>query len=343
MAGAAWWVGRAGRAMTRGAVGHAALEPEREPLTVEHAFDLASLTKPLCTGLLLALLEQDGAIDPERPVGQLLPQLRGSRHAEASLLSLASHTAGLPAWSPLYLGASTLDGFLRRIASMPPVRVSGRTLYSDLGYILLGAALERATGRSLDRLFREIVAEPLGLGRTGFAAGDYAFDRAAATERGNEYERKLAGAEAEGHAWPDELLRGRVHDRNARTLGGVAGHAGLFGTAAEVAALAGEILKPHRLGLGPKARGRLLSPAPGSRGRTAGFELASEASAARGVLPADAPGHTGFTGTSLWLVPQTGDVYVLLANRVHPAVPPVGFHPVRRGFHRLGAALLRAG
>jgi CubicO group peptidase (beta-lactamase class C family) len=338
--GAGWWIEGPQGVLDHGACGSAAVVPRSVRVGSETAFDLASLTKPLCTALLLVLLEQDGVLDLREPVGDHVEEWRGSPLASRSLLALATHTAGLPAWRPLYLGEKSLPGFLSAIAANPPVLPPGATVYSDLGYIALGAVLERAAGRPLDRLFMERIAAPLGLRRTGFAVAPECFPKAAATERGNEYERALAGEAGRGHAWPTELLRGRVHDGNARALGGVAGHAGLFGTPREVGIVAREILGPGRLSLGSVARRRLLEPVAGSAGRTVGMVLAAHNGAARGVLDDRAPGHTGFTGTSVWIDPEAGAVFALLTNRVHPSVPAASFQFVRRGFHRLCVGLL---
>jgi CubicO group peptidase (beta-lactamase class C family) len=126
-----------------------------------------------------------------------------------------------------------------------------------------------------------------------------------------------------------------VHDGNARAIGGVAGHAGLFGPVEEIARLAGEILRPERLPLDVRARSRLLTETLPGGGRTAGLVLAGHSAAARGVLRHRAPGHTGFTGTSIWLDPEGRAIYVLLTNRVHPVVPTQAFQTLRRGFHRI--------
>lgn len=335
-AGAAYWVGTvgaAGRAPRRGAVGCAQCEPRAEPISETTPFDLASLTKPLATALVAVLLEQDGALDLAAPLSELLPETAGTRCGATSLLALARHAGGLPVWAPLYLEARSREEFIEAIARKPAAVGPGRTLYSDLGYILLGFALERADARPLDESFEQRVARPLGLARTAFATRGRRFDDAAATECGNAYETALAGAAGAGHAWRTGPIRGEVHDANAHALGGVAGHAGLFGPADEVAALAGEILAPRRLALGAAARRRLLEP--DREGRTVGWVAAAASSAARGILPDRAPGHTGFTGTSVWLDPDSARVLVLLANRVHPAVPAVEFRPLRRAFHRL--------
>ena len=342
-AGAAWSVERGGGASSCGAVGWAVREPDRVALDAATPFDLASLTKPLCTALLLVLLESDGTLDPHRPVAEWLDELERSWVGRTSLLDLASHTSGLPAWYPLYARARDRRGYLETIAGLEPAVAPGRTLYSDLGYIALGLALERATGQTLDVLFATRIGAPLGLSRLAFASRGGRYDDAAATERGNEYERRMAGEAGAGHAFRRHLLRGEVHDGNAHGLGGVAGHAGLFGTAAEVAALAREILDPRVLELPVEARRRLFEPRSSCGGRTVGFVLAAHAGASRGILPDRAPGHTGFTGTSLWLDPERGAIYVLLANRVHPSVGPRDFRFVRRAFHRVASRLARGG
>lgn len=340
LAGAVWRVEDSRGPVTSGAVGFAALEPEVEPTSVDVPYDLASLTKPLATALVAVLLEQDGDLDLRAAIGEVLARMRGSPVAAATLLDLGAHRAGLPAWRPLYLAAADLAGYVAAIAALPPEAAAGTTLYSDVGFILLGAALERVTGRSLDLLFDERVAVPLGLSKTGFARrGSSRFARAAATERGNGHERRLAGARGADFPWREEVLRGQVHDANACALDGVAGHAGLFGTAAEVAAIGREILRPRRLDLREPSRRRLLDAVGGCGTRTFGFVLAGDSAAARGVLPARAPGHTGFTGTSVWLDPDVERVYVLLTNRVHPEVPDRDFQSLRREFHRLAATV----
>lgn len=333
MPGAAWWVEGPQGPIDRGAVGWAAIEPERIPLDESTPFDLASLTKPLCTALLLGLLEGDQQLEVGQPVSRWLEAMRGSAFSGASLLDLATHGSGLPAWRPLYVHASDREGYLARIARELPAVPAGETLYSDLGYLLLGMVIEEVTGQPLDRLFHDRVVRVLGEPRIGFASGDYT--DAAATEQGNSYERLLAGAEGEGHAWRTAIPRGEAHDANAWGLGGVAGHAGLFGTIEAVATVARELLYPTRLPLGDAQRDALLGQRPGAEGRTVGMVVASYSRATSGILPPAAPGHTGFTGTSMWLDPASGRFFVLLTNRVHPVVERRDFQIIRRGFHRL--------
>jgi CubicO group peptidase (beta-lactamase class C family) len=333
--GASWWVEARGRVRDAGAVGMASLEPQPSPATEHTVYDLASLTKPLCTALLAAMLEQEGALSLEAPVEEALPSLSGTALGSRTLLDLGSHRAGLPPWRPLYLQGTTAHDYLRSIVALPSTP-GPPVVYSDLGYLVLGWAVERAAKENLDGLFDTRIAVPLGLRRTGFAvAGRFA--DAAPTERGNDYEKSMAGPEGEGYTWRRDLIRGEAHDENAHALGGVAGHAGLFGMASEVAAIAREMLRPERLPLGDRALRRLLrEPHPGL-GRTFGFVTAGASGAGRGVLPPLAPGHTGFTGTSLWLDPDEDALFVLLSNRVHPVVRDVDFQTVRAAFHEVAA------
>lgn len=331
---AAWWVGGPDGVCSSGALGDAVVEPSRVATSAATPYDLASLTKPLCTALLLVLLEGEGRFDLDEPAEQRLPELRGSLAGRASLRELATHRSRLPAWRPLHVAVSDRAGYLQRVAAERAAAPAGATLYSDLGYIVLGVALERIAGIPLPRLFAERIAKPLGLLRLGFAADAQTFADAAATERGNAFERELARGLGSADRFRATVPRGEVHDGNAHGLGGAAGHAGLFGCVDEVAALACEILRPRRIGLEPRSRALLLEVVAPSE-RTLGFVPASAAAAARGLLPAHAPGHTGFTGTSLWLDPSVSRAYVLLTNRVHPVVPAAGFDPLRRLFHRL--------
>lgn len=313
MPAAAWWVGAP----------HAAGEA-----TPSTPFDLASLTKPLATALLAALAEREGSLDLAAPASSWLPELAGSPWAAASLLDLGAHRAGLPAWRPLYLSGSTREAYLDAIAREPLAAPPGTTLYSDLGYVLLGVAVERALRRPLDVLFDVRIAARLGLSRAGYAGTTDRFADAAPTECGNAFERDLAGAAGAGHPFRTEVIRGVVHDANAWGLDGVAGHAGLFATADGVAAIARHVLDSP-------ARRRMLEPIAGAGTRSFGFTFAPLTDSVKGILDDDAVGHFGFTGTSVWIEPRASRIYVLLTNRVHPAVPRADFTRVRQTFHRV--------
>lgn len=340
MPGATWWVGDGTDAVADGASGHAAIEPYPAPLTKDTPFDLASLTKPLATALVALLLEHERRLSLDTPLGTAFPRLRSSPFSGATLRDASAHRAGLPAWAALYRSGTTREAYVDAIASCARSGSAGETLYSDLGYILLGFAVEDAAGAPLDRLFDERVARPLGLARCGFAGAGRTFGDAAATERGAEYERALAGSAGSGERFRTEIPRGQVHDGNAWGLGGVAGHAGLFGTADEVASIALAILDPTRIGLDAGTLDPMLRPVATGQGiRTIGFLQAEDAESVRGILPDAAVGHWGFTGTSLWIDATRPRVYVLLTNRIHPRVPNEPFTATRRRFHALAAAL----
>lgn len=339
MPGAAWWVGDAAGAVSSGAVGRAAIEPVPEPASVSIPYDLASLTKPLATAFLSCDLAAERRIDLDAPLAGFIPELAGSRYAGVTVREAAVHRGGFPAWLPLYVAGHDEASYLHSIGSSDPVAPAG-TLYSDLGYIALGIALERATGETLDQLFDARVARPLGLARSGFARAPRAVADAAPTERGNAYERKLAGAAGSAYSFRTQMIRGEAHDGNAWALGGVAGHAGLFGTASDAACIAIRILARARDDApgGPFVRMlRGWDSEPGAR--TLGFLRAADSDSVRGVLPDDAVGHFGFTGTSLWIDAARPRVYVLLTNRVHPSVPATAFTATRRAFHAAAAGL----
>ena len=153
MAGAAWWVGDATGPIASGCFGHAAIEPTTLALGADTPFDLASLTKPLATAPLALMLARDGALSLEATLGSIFPELDSLPVGSATLRDAAAHHAGFPAWAPLYLTGGTQDAYVKAIAAQARHAQPGGTLYSDLGYLLLGFAIERAAGRPLDRLF----------------------------------------------------------------------------------------------------------------------------------------------------------------------------------------------
>jgi len=343
MPGATWHVAARSGVVSRGAVGVVSTEGPARPTAEDTVYDLASLTKPLATALLALLAARAGRLQLIDPARRWLPELASSPYAEATLLELGTHRAGLPAWRPLYLRGADRAAYLAAIAAEPPAAERGRELYSDLSYLALGFAVERALDDGLAALFRDRIAAPLGLRRTGFADAPGRWSEAAPTERGNAYERALAGAAGEAYrGWRESTIRGEVHDVNAHALGGAAGHAGLFGTADEVAAIARCWIDERPLGLTRADRGLLLRPRHGGAQRTFGLVVSAGSTAARDVLPPDAVGHVGFTGTSAWVVPDASATIVLLSNRVHPTVSPEDFQPVRAGFHRAALAAIEA-
>ena len=344
--GASYLVAEDGRILAEQALGFAVLQPERITATTGTIYDLASLTKPLAGALLAALLESEGLLSFDDTLARHLPEW--SRHDDAAritLLDLLTHRSGLPAWSPLYIHASDRTSCAEWLSRQPLEQPPGaRVVYSDPGYILLGLALERAAGAPLDRLFAGRVARPLRLAELMFRPAPALRSRVAATEAGNRKERLLAGPEADRYnGWRTEVAWGEPHDLNARMLLGVSAHAGLFGTARAVHAVAREFLGDGSgLLLGDRQRELFRTSLTAGLGqdRSLGFLLASSpGGSAGGMMSRGSFGHTGFTGTSLWIDPLVRRIYVLLTNRVHPEFKEIDMNAIRRGFHDLAAAL----
>jgi CubicO group peptidase (beta-lactamase class C family) len=345
--GACYLVAEGDRILAEGALGHAVAVPRQIPATVETIWDLASLTKPLAAALIAALLRAAGALRLQDTLARHLPAWRtDGERAGITLLDLLTHRSGLPAWHPLYLHAAEGDreGRITWLRDVAAVRQRGTSVvYSCLGYILLGFALERIGGTTLDRLFQERVTRPLGLTDLSYRPDPGERRRIAATEEGNEREKSLAGAAGDRYnGWRTGMIWGEVHDNNARTLGGVSANAGLFGTARAVYLVARETIGFGRGLLGDEERTQLGANLTAGSGedRSAGFQMASSPGCSAGpALSSSAFGHTGFTGTSLWIDPETRRVYVLMTNRVHPRFRDIDMNAIRRAFHQVAAAV----
>lgn len=272
-----------------------------EPLTPQHAFDLASLTKVLVTlPEVLSLLER-GALSTNDKVGVHLPdagwmQERGL--GEATVGQLLSHTSGLPAWTPLYTFPADRETLLARVLQTPLERAPGEAmLYSDLGFMVLGVLVERLTGKRLDEL-------AAARGWVTYRPSGHPAGPTVATER---------------CPWRNKILQGEVHDENACALGGVSGHAGAFGTLDDVARAAQGWLTDA---VSPASRDLMTRPwsveANGCP-RGLGWILGHPTCSGGDLASPQAFGHTGFTGTSLWIEPGRGYAVALLTNRVHPS------------------------
>jgi serine-type D-Ala-D-Ala carboxypeptidase len=322
--GAVALVGDADAISSVAAAGHAVVEPERLPASADTVYDLASLTKPLVCGALVA-----GALPPldlNSSPGRYLPEWKATRYDGITLESLLTHTSGLPAWFPVYARGEGAAAYRRTLASIEPESRPGeRVLYSDLNFLLLGDLLEIHFAAPLDAAFAALVAGPAGAGAR-FSPGRS--PSVAATEKGDVTERRMA-AEM-GISYPHfrgGVVWGDVHDGNAFRRGGVAGNAGLFATARDVWLLARPWLDSTR-------RETTRDRTPGlAEARGLAWQGRRGAGSAVDSMPDSAFGHTGFTGTSLWIDPDRGRIAVLLTNRVHPEARPVDFNAVRRRFH----------
>jgi CubicO group peptidase (beta-lactamase class C family) len=271
----------------------------RVPMTVGTPFDLASLTKLFTAVAAMQQLER-GTLGIDARVAVYLPDFQGAAEHGITVRMLLTHTSGLRPELPLY-DCPSQAARLALLRAEAPVSEPGTYRYSDLNLLLVQYVLERVTGRTLDVLVRDGITRPLGMTATGFGPTP----GAAATE---DQRRPWAKADR-------GMLRGVVHDENAWALGGVAGHAGLFATARDLAVfcrtlLAGGSYGPARI-LGPDFVELMLTP-PGL-----GFAL-DQRWFMGGLAGRGAAGHTGFTGTSLVLDPATDTFLVVLANTVHP-------------------------
>jgi CubicO group peptidase (beta-lactamase class C family) len=335
-------VGVKGELCWQGAAGRLNSAPNSPPVTPDTLFDLASLTKPLATTLALMRLAAEGRLTLQSTLGEVLPvPWLPADKQPLTLASLLAHRAGLPAWRPYYrevLAApvAARPTLLPRLAAAEPLEYEPETatLYSDLGFMLLQAVVEAVRGADLDALCRREIYEPLGLMTLGFKAHRH------------QRSRDLPVAATEEGLIPGRAGRGEVHDENAWAAGGVAGHAGLFGTGPEVFALAARLYRTYQgeaaLGpISPRLVQQFFTPvAPG--GRTPGFDVVTpgQSSAGRFFSPRSV-GHTGFTGTSFWIDLVNGWMVVLLTNRVHLGRHNEGIKTFRPRFHDAASRFLR--
>ena len=344
---AVYVVAEAGRVRFADALGDAVREPEVRTATFGTIYDLASLTKPLVTGMLLALLFERGAVGLDAAVSEYLPEFGAGDKRAVTVRHLLTHTSGLPAWQPLYLSAGA-DRVLETIAAQPLERAPcERVVYSDLGFITLGLLAQKVTNTRLAELARREVFGPLGLKRTFFNPEKAIQAEVAACESGgNSYERGMCETQAgtEKARWRERTIWGEVHDGNAYFLGGAAGHAGLFSNARETLRLAAQFL-PRTSALFKPETCRLFSTnmTEGlNEARSFAWQLAATPESTAGPrLPPEAFGHLGFTGTSCWIDPTAERVFILLTNRTHARpLPFVNINSVRRGFHTLAVEAL---
>ena len=332
------------------ALGDAVREPEaeRRPATLETIYDLASLTKPLVTGFLCAQALERGLFDLDDPVGRHLYEFNRPDKRRVTIRHLLTHTSGLPAWKPLYLICEDRTRVLETIAAQPlEYEPGGRVVYSDLGFITLGLLLQRLCFDTFDVLARRSIFLPCGL-NTFFNPPATLKEKIAASEcGGNAYERDMC----EGghrlrheHGWRDRTVWGEVHDGNAYFLGGAAGHAGLFSTAATVHRIATQFITRTSRSFRPEtcALFRTNMTEGLNEARSFAWQLAATPDSTAGPrLPPEAFGHLGFTGTSCWIDPLNERIFILLTNRTHARpLPFVNINSTRRSFHTLAVEAL---
>lgn len=328
--GAVLIVGHKGRIVFQKAYGDRALVPQREPMSLDTIFDVASLTKVVSTTSAIAKLVEDGKIRLSERVTQYLPEFQGGK-SDITVRNLLTHFSGMrpdvdlePVWS----GYET--GIRLAVNDRPTGLPNARFVYSDINFLLLGEIVHRVSGKTLPEYVQSKIFGPLGMRDTMYQPAQALANRIAPTEI------------VKGSPQP---LRGVVHDPTARYMGGVAGHAGLFSTASDLSKFA-EMM----LGMGRRNGVRVFSPLTIRRFtspqgppnqpvlRGLGWDIDSQFSSSRGDLfPVGSYGHTGFTGTSMWIDPFSDTYVILLANSVHPHLKPA-ISPLRSKVASVAAA-----
>ena len=318
--GAVVVVGRRDRILYEKAIGNRALVPATEPMTQDTIFDLASLTKVVATTTSVMMLVEEGKIRLSDRVSTFIPGFERYGKADITVRNLMTHMSGLRPDVDLGEQWSGSETAITIAIEEVPLSLPGeRFVYSDINYFLLGDIVRRVSGQTLDRFSHDRIFAPLGMNDTMFLPPANLRGRIAPTENCTPL------------GWPCEgpgtsMLRGVVHDPTARRMGGVAGHAGLFSTAADLTVfcrmlLDGGVYRGTRI-LSPLTVAKMTTPATSPTDRNVrglGWDIDSVYSSNRGeLLPVGSFGHTGFTGTSLWIDPATGMFVVFLSNRVHP-------------------------
>src|SRR5262245_8905314 len=314
-------VGRSSGPIWREAFGRLSYDAGARLTKVSTIFDLASLTKVVATATLVMRAVREGWLTLDTRIGNRLASWRAADRAGVTVRQLLDHSSGLPAHAKLWEHARGRAEFERAIAELPLERTPGTaSVYSDIGFITVGFLLEDSAGASLDQQF-SVLASTLS-GEARYLPPP-------------EWREWTAPTEAD--AWRGRVLQGEVHDENAAALGGVAGHAGLFGTAGAVGTFARLVLatltRATVLGTPDELRPFITrTDVPGSS-RALGWDTMLPTSSCGTRMSPRAIGHTGFTGTALWIDPERDLYVVMLTNRLHPSRENNQIQPDRRTFH----------
>jgi CubicO group peptidase (beta-lactamase class C family) len=307
--GAVVLMGQGGRTVYRAAFGSRSLAEDRAPLAADDIFDLASVTKVVATTTAVMQLVEQGRIDLDRPVADYWPAFAANGKAAITVRQLLTHTSGLPADLDLAGDWRGQEAGLALVAAARPIRPPGAAFrYSDVNFIALGEVVRQVSGEPLEVYAQRHVFGPLGMVDTGFSPPPAKLDRVVATDRED-----------------GQLRWGQVQDPTAYRMGGVAGHAGLFSTADDLARFARMLLNGGELDgariLKPETVALMTEPAmlPGGVRRGLGWDVASPYSG--GMDVAFGPGgfgHTGYTGCAIWIDPPTGGYLIVLTSRLDP-------------------------
>jgi beta-N-acetylhexosaminidase len=320
--GAVLAVGKDGVLAHLRAYGRLSYDDDAAPVATDTIYDLASLTKVVVTTTMAMILVDEGKLDITKPVSAFLPEFRGGAKDKVTVWHLLTHSSGLAAFGPLYKEIRGKEAFRQRLESMDLEYEPGtKSVYSDFGEILLGEILERVAGQDLDAFAGPRILGPLGMKDTMFRPGPRLLPRIAPTEE---------------DTWRGRLVHGEVHDPNAFAMGGVSAHAGLFGTAPDLARFAqmmlnGGVLEHQRIVSRESVdRFTKLAGIVPDSSRALGWDTPSGNSSAGSLFGPRSFGHTGFTGTSMWMDPDRNLFVILLTNRVHPTRDNNAIREVRR-------------
>ena len=316
-------VGRGDGVLWRQAFGRLDTDSESAPTQENTVFDLASLTKVLATTSLTMRLVERGALALDHPIRKWIREWRGMDREDVTLRALLTHSSGLTAWLPFFRDHTGRQEYQHAISSLPlEYRPDTQSIYSDLGFILLGFVLEDAGGRSFQPHATELLAS--------LTEAPLMFNPPAAL--------KPSIAPTENDAWRGRRLVGEVHDENCWALGGAAGHAGLFGTAEAVGDIARVVLTAltggnARLASADTLRLFVTRYSAETGSRALGWDTMLPTSSCGTKMSPTAFGHTGFTGTSLWIDPERDLYVVFLTNRVNPSRENTAIQRIRPALH----------
>jgi serine-type D-Ala-D-Ala carboxypeptidase len=332
------------------ALGWAVVEPEKIEARIDTIYDLASLTKVLVTGLLCAKLIEQGEINLSDKISKYFAEFETNDKREITIENLLTHTSGFSAWKPFYL-ISNFKSEISNLIAFEPLEnlVNSKVVYSDLNFLVLTSLLEKKYREKIDEIARREIFTPLELRETFFNPPRKLQKRIAASEKGNAYEKNTClelGYQIPNpqSQFRNRIIWGEVHDGNCYFMNGVSGHAGLFSTAEETFKIAQQFLPNQTTLLKPETCKLFRTNfTPGlNEARSIAFQLAETPdSTASNALAKDSFGHLGFTGTSVWIEPETERIFILLTNRTHAReLPFANINATRRTFHELATQIL---
>ncbi len=322
--GASIAIAHAGQLVGLKAFGRFTYQPEAPTITTDTLFDLASLTKVVATTTVAMILYERGILDLDAPVVEIVPEFRGAdvRRKEITLRMLLAHSSGLPAYEKLFLRTHTKQGLLAAVFGTPLTSDPGtQAVYSDIGFILLGVALERIAGESLDRFTQREIFGPCAMARATFNPPQALRGEIPPT--------------VDDRVFRHRVIQGEVNDENASMMGGVAPQAGVFSTAADIAIFAHSLMSGAGLRLRPETVSLFTrrETTPVGTSRALGWDTPSLRSQAGRYFSQNSFGHLGYTGTSLWIDAERGISITLLTNRTWPDGSRQQIKTVRPRFH----------